>query len=200
VLCARTFSGGEVAGELGEEEAPELAHREGQQQSFPWFSADGHIFAKQLSISPQPMNPLNSPAKIAGALSLLSAALALPFWYTLLFAATPSSLSAWEAALQQLQFSFSSGTPGRELLVLWALVPIVSAGLGLIYLTPVARSREVAVGALTASAAVALTVFILAGWSEAIFYVLPVFFGAKNVRMTSNPSFKRPDGSAQVKG
>lgn len=156
--------------------------------------------ARQLSMSPQPMNPLHSPAKIAGALSLLSAALALPFWYTLLFVATPSSLSVWEAALQQFRFSFSSETPGRELLILWASVPIVSAGLGLVYLAPVARSRVVAVGAMTASAAVALTVFILAGWSEAIFYVLPLFWGAKNVRIASNPTFKRPGGSAAVKG
>src|SRR5437667_12157384 len=110
------------------------------------------------------MKLLRSPAKIAGVLCLLSAALTLPFWYALLFTATPAHLSLGQAALQQLQFSFSSQAPGRSLLILWALVPVVSVGIGVAYLQNSARSRSVAICLVAASTAIALAVLILVGW------------------------------------
>jgi hypothetical protein len=128
------------------------------------------------------MKLLQSPAKIAGVLCLLSAGLSLPFWYVLLFTATPSRLSVGQAALQQLRFSFSSEAPARELLILWALLPIASLAIGAAYLGNAARNRGVAIGLVVASAAIALAVLAMAGWSEAIFFALPVFFGAKCVR------------------
>jgi len=128
------------------------------------------------------MKLLHSPAKIAGALCLLSAALTLPFWYILLFTATPVHLSLGQAALQQLQFSFSSEAPGRSLLILWAMVPIASVGIEAAYLQNAARNRSVAICLVVASTAIALAVLTLVGWAEAIFFALPVFFGAKCVR------------------
>ena len=128
------------------------------------------------------MQLLRSPEKLAGVLSLLCAGLMLPFWYILLFTATPSGMSSFEGAIQQLQFSFSPETPGRWLLVWWAAMPFACLGIGVAYLLNGASTKRRAIGLTAASATLVLAAIVLSNWPTAAFLALPVVFGAQCVR------------------
>lgn len=86
-----------------------------------------------------------SPAKIAGLLSLLSAVLVLAIWYILLFVAMPTRLSVTEAAIGALQYTFSVENPARWSFVWLATLPLLCAMIGSAYLLNLARSKVIAI-------------------------------------------------------
>jgi len=63
--------------------------------------------------------------KIAGSLSILSAIVLLGIWFVMLFAAQPSGISPFEAAIQQAAYSLSPNKSGTWFFV-FSLVSIAA--------------------------------------------------------------------------
>ena len=118
-----------------------------------------------------------SPAKIAGLLSLLSAGLFLAVWYILLFVAIPPRLSVTEAVVGQLQYVFSVENPRRWYFVWLAIPPLLCVVIGSLYLMNLARSRAIAFLLLASTICLGIAVFAFNTWEFAFFVTLPAFWG-----------------------
>ncbi len=115
-------------------------------------------------------------------MSFLSAVLILPFWYTLLFVATPSQLSVTEAVIGQLQYIFSVENPARWSFVWFATLPLLCTVVGSAYLLNLARSRIIAILLLASTISLGLAVLAFNTWDLAFFVILPAFWGWRCLR------------------
>jgi len=120
---------------------------------------------------------LQSPAKIAGLLSLLSAVIVLGIWYILLFVAMPSQLSVTEAVIGQIQHTFSVENPSRWAFVWLGILPLLCTGIGSAYLLNLARSRAIAILLLASTISLGLAVLAFNTWDLAFFVTLPAIWG-----------------------
>jgi hypothetical protein len=124
------------------------------------------------------------PAKIAGLLSLLAAALASVPWYILLFFANPPHRSLSESILGQLTYTFSAENSDRWWFVWFAALPIVSAAVGVAYLCRLANSHNGAVLLLSLNVLLAGAALVFTTWSLAFFIALPIIWGWRCIHGT----------------
>ena len=124
------------------------------------------------------------PERMAGALSLLAAALVGAIWYIYLFVAPVDPQSLSESAIQTLTYTFSSQNEDRWWFASLAGIGVASAAAGIAYLSGVARTRLGAVSLLLVSAALGVGAFALTDWSLALFVALPVIWAYRCVHGT----------------
>jgi hypothetical protein len=133
------------------------------------------------------MGFLDSPHKIAGLLSLLAALLVLGMWYIFLFVATPSNISATNAAVGTLEYVLSSENPYRVYFVWLLVAPVIAIALGVAYLWGPPRSKGVATTMFVLSLALGLSAFYFANWSLGLFIALPSYWGFICIRNAAPP-------------
>jgi len=110
---------------------------------------------------------LPRPRLLAAICFGMSAAGALGSWAILLFVARPSGTTQVQAALGQLQFTFSSQNEQRLWFVGWALLPLLLLALCLAYAIPSPINKRSGRRLILSSAAIAL--FSLLFWPEVAF-------------------------------
>ena len=120
------------------------------------------------------------PSTVAGLLLLAVGAMLLPLWYILLFTATPTGLSAAEAAWGQLQYSFAS--PERLFFALLAAIPLVCISAALGYLFGAAGKRTGATILLSVACLALIGTLALNEWVFAALLLVAVFYGVRCVR------------------
>jgi hypothetical protein len=123
-----------------------------------------------------------SPARLAGFLSLIAGGLMLPFWYIYLFVGAPNGMSPSEAALSQLQYDFSNDTILRWYLVLQAVVPLILVAVGIQYLRGKARVKRQAVVLVSIVAVTAVGVLVLNYWELLVLLAAIVYYGVRCAR------------------
>jgi hypothetical protein len=123
------------------------------------------------------MRFLHDPHKVAGLLSLVAALLILVVWYILLFVATPSNMSASQAASGTLEYVLSSENPHRAYFIWLAIAPVMAIVLGLSYLFGLSRSKGAAATLFVLSATLGLSAFHFTNWSLGFFIALPSYWG-----------------------
>lgn len=131
------------------------------------------------------MQLLHDPHKIAGLLSLLAAALMLPFWYLLLFVAQPSNIPIFESASATLNSVLFRANPARVYAIWHAVAPLFSLVLGILYLRGFAHSKTTAKTLFTTSLALGISAVFFSNLSVAFWVALPCYWG---YRCISNPS------------
>ena len=123
-----------------------------------------------------------SPATLAGILSLVTGGMMLPFWYIYLLVGIPTGMSPSEAALNQLQYDFSSGSIIRWYLALQAIIPVVLVAVGIQYLRGKARAKRHAVVLVSIVAIAAVGALVLNYWELVVLLAGTVYYGVRCAR------------------
>jgi hypothetical protein len=131
------------------------------------------------------MKFLHTPNKIAGLLSLLSAAIVLAVWYPLLFVEIPSNTPVTEFAVRAFAFYISAENSSRPMFVWLAFAPLMSIALAFSYFSILSRSRVSASIVFSLSAALGVSAFFFVGQSIAFFFALPCYWGVLCIRKSA---------------
>jgi hypothetical protein len=118
-----------------------------------------------------------SPNKVAGLLSLLSAAIVLAVWYPLLFMASPSNTPVTEFAIRSAAYFLSAENPSRPAFLWLAFAPLMSSALAFSYLFGLSRLKVSATIMFSLSAALGISAFFFVGQSTAFFFAFPCYWG-----------------------
>jgi hypothetical protein len=118
-----------------------------------------------------------SPAKIAGYLSLLSTMLVLAIWLILLFAGRSPNLTIVDAIIDRMSDFYSDENPARLTFIWLAVLPLISAAIGSAYLLNLARSKKIAILLLASTIAIGSVVLAFGPFTLAIFVLLHAYWG-----------------------
>jgi len=125
-----------------------------------------------------------APHAVAGWLLFVPAAAILSIWYAYLFVAMPDNLGVWEAAVGQLQYTFSEANP-RAWWFVWLLaLPALCVALALAYLLNAAHTRNARVILLCAVLGLAVAAVFLNGLAIAMFIAVPALWGYRAIHAT----------------
>lgn len=127
-------------------------------------------------------------ATSAGLLSLIVAALQIPFWYLYLFTSSPRVLSPMDAAIHQISFTFSADNPYQWWFVWFTTMTVTALLMGIAYLAHAASRKAGAIVLFCIAAITTLSALACDEWSTALLLTLPLYFGMQCIRDTHKPA------------